>query len=247
MSADPTRKVFPGCFRSRTQPTPFSMDDRLRVVIADDHPIVRSGVRAIAETQDDMEIVGEASTIAEAETLVREHQPRVVVLDLQMPGGGLEAIRRMTEIVDDGKILVLTMHEDPANVLGAFKAGARGYLVKRASADAILNAIRVVASGKRFVDPTLGLEDVPEPGQHHSSTPPHALSRRERQVLELVARGYTNKEIAEQLHISVKSVETYRSRVLDKLELQSRAELVRYALEHGLLDSSTPPPPVKKT
>ncbi len=209
-----------------------SMTIAIRVVVADDHPIVRSGVRALGASHQDIIVVAEAASVDEAEAALLAHRPNVLVLDLQMPGGGLEAIRRLRESSPETRILVLTMHEDPANVAGAFREGAAGYLVKRATNVQIVEAMRVVARGERFLDPALAGGD----GEAGSGGVPASVSPRERQVLALVARGYTNKEVGDLLQVSVKTVETYRSRVIEKLGLKSRAELVRFAIEHGLLD-----------
>lgn len=211
------------------------MTTAIRVVVADDHPIVRSGVRALGASHRDIEVIAEAASVDEAESALRAHRPDVLVLDLQMPGGGLDAIRRLKDASPQTRVLVLTMHDDPTSVAGAFREGASGYLVKRASSAQIVDAMRVVARGERFLDPGIAGTD----GDAAGGGLPASVSPRERQVLGLVARGYTNKEVADLLQVSVKTVETYRSRVVEKLGLRSRAELVRYAIEHGLLEAPT--------
>ncbi len=206
-----------------------------RILIADDHPIVRSGLRGLIDAQGDMSVVGEAESAGRAAELAAGQQADVAVLDLTMPGGGVAGIRGVRAAAPSCKILVLTMHDDAASVRDAFSAGADGYLVKRTPGEHLIDAIRTILSNQRFIDPSLDEALGSEEEEERAS-----LSRRERQVLELVARGHTNKEVATVLDVSVKSVETYRSRVLEKLQLKSRAELVKYAIDIGLLDPTRP-------
>jgi len=210
----------------------------IRVMIVDDHAILRSGVRMLLETQDDIEVVGEAEDSETAVERAGELAPDVVLLDISMPGGsGIQAIDRLREVSPVSRIIILTMHDDQAYLRSALASGAAGYMVKTGADSELLNAIRTVHRGRTFVDVSLGEGAIPpgavEPRAEGAAAA--TLSSRERQVLELVAYGHTHKEIAERLEVSVKSVETYRSRVADKLGLRSRAELVRYALDHGLL------------
>lgn len=211
----------------------------MRILICDDHAVVRAGLRLILEQEAGFEIVGEAASgeelIAEAGRL----RPDIVVTDLSMPGlGGLEALPRVRQIAPEAKILVLTIHEDEAYFFRALEAGAAGYVLKGASAEEFLAALRLVARGGVPVPPTLGqrlLADYTD--RTKGSLPPnHAqLSPREREVLSLVADGRMNKEIAERLSISVRTVERYRASIMNKLGLHNRAELVAYAVRRGLL------------
>lgn len=202
-----------------------------RILIADDHPIVRSGLRGLLESESDLVVLGEAESAQRAAELASEQHVDVALLDLSMPGGGVAGIRAVKAAAPQCRVLVLTMHDDAASVRDAFAAGADGYLVKRSPEEHLVGAIRAVMSDKRFVDPSLDASLAEADAEDRPS-----LSRRERQVLEQVARGHTNKEVATVLDVSVKSVETYRSRVLEKLGLKSRAELVQYAIDNGLLD-----------
>ncbi len=211
----------------------------MRILICDDHAVVRAGLRLILEQEAGFEIVGEATNgeelIAEASRLL----PDVVVTDLSMPGlGGLEALPHVRQAAPEAKILVLTIHEDEAYFFRALEAGAAGYVLKGASAEEFLAALRLVARGGVPVPPTLGqrlLADYSDRTKD-SLTPNHAqLSPREREVLSLVADGRMNKEIAEQLSISVRTVERYRATIMNKLGLHNRAELVAYAVRRGLL------------
>ena len=193
------------------------------------------------ETQPDMTVVAEASSAEEAVNVVAEYAPDVLVLDLAMPGGGsIEAIRQIQESSAKTRVLVLSMHDEPSYLRAVVAAGGAGYVTKRAADTALLTAIRTVNAGRTYVD--VSLSDRPPPlvdNVVRSDLPElSVLSDREREVLKLVALGHTNKEIAQQIHVSVKSVESYRARVADKLELRSRAELVRYALEVGLIGAS---------
>lgn len=213
----------------------------IRVVLADDHAVLRAGLRMLVELQPDMTVVGEAGNAETALQQVAACEPDVLVLDLAMPGGGsIEAIQRIRETSPKTRVLVLSMHDESSYLRAVIAAGGAGYVTKRAADTELLNAIRTVHAGRMYVDVSLSERPPPavEPAQRaRPARDPSMLSDREREVLCLVARGYTNKEVAEQLHISVKSVETYRARVADKLELRSRAEFVRYALDAGLLGS----------
>jgi two-component system, NarL family, response regulator NreC len=215
---------------------------QLRILLADDHAVVRLGLRALVEGQTDMRVVGEAVDAAEVVAHVLRDPPDVVLLDLSMPGGGglavLEALRKATVAT---RVVILTMHGDPAYIRAAFSAGAHGYVIKRALANEVLTAIRTVASGHRYVDPgTTGtvlrdlLGDDPPPGTPAPRLS-SALSTREREVLLLLAEGRTNQEVGDHLGISVKTVESHRARLYQKLDARSRADLVRYALNSGLL------------
>lgn len=219
---------------------------KIRIVIADDHAILRAGLRSLLGTESDMEVVAEAVDGEEAAAKAAETQPDVMLLDLSMPKhGGLQAIKRIRELSPHTRILVLTMHDDQAYLRSVLKAGGSGYLVKRAADTELLAAIRAVYQGRSYIDVSLGdaalqriLRDGPDPKLTFDAPSVDVLSDRERQVLELVAMGHTHKEVAKHLSVSVKTVETYRLRLSEKLGLRSRAELVRYAINLGLLKPS---------
>jgi two-component system response regulator NreC len=218
--------------------------NHIRVMIVDDHTILRAGLKVLIETQPDMEIVGEAGDAAQAIKLCKACHPDVVLLDLAMPGGGgLRAIEDIRADRPQARVLVLTMHDDQAYLRSSLAAGAAGYLVKRAADAELLSAIRTVHKGRSYIDVALAetsLRDIVDQQADANPAGLACLSQREREVLELVAYGYTNREIASRLHVSPKSVETYRSRVLEKLGLKSRADLVRFALEMGVVRSDLP-------
>jgi two-component system response regulator NreC len=211
----------------------------IRVALVDDHAVLRSGLRMMIDLQPDMAVVAEAASAQGALEVVAQHAPDVLVLDLAMPGGGsIEAIRQIVQTSGQTRVLVLSMHDESSYLRAVIGAGGAGYVTKRAADTELLTAIRTVHAGRSYVD--VSLSDRPPPLVEGRGPPPGiprptVLSDREREVLTLVALGYTNKEIAQQIHVSVKSVESYRARVADKLGLHSRAELVRYALETGLI------------
>jgi two-component system response regulator NreC len=199
------------------------------VVIADDHTVVRQGLRMLIDNEEQMQVLAEAGTVPDAERLTRAHRPDVLVLDLNMPGGsGLEAIPRLH---DQTAIVVLTMQDDPAFARQALQAGARGFVLKEAADEELLEAIRLAAAGETYLNPRLGARLAAAP-----AGPPDDLSERELEVLRLIALGHTNGEIAEQLFLSTRTVETHRAHIQQKLNRTTRAELVRYALERKLVD-----------
>ena len=216
---------------------------KIRVLIADDHPIVRAGIRMLINAQPDMEVVGEAADGHEALRQAREANPDVLTLDLTMPGGGgLKTLEGFRQACPQTRVLVVTMHEDPAYLRAALAAGGSGYVVKSAADGELLTAIRALAQGRTFVSMKLTDSDADQVLGHQATStqsPPRAraslLSPREQDVLKLVAQGYTNQEVGTRMHLSVKTIETYRARLMDKLGLHSRADLTRYALEMGLL------------
>jgi two-component system response regulator NreC len=217
--------------------------DRIRILIVDDHPIVRTGLRTLLGAQPDMEVVGEAGEGDEAVERAIELAPDVVVMDVTMEGmGGLEATSKIRDCAPDTKVLILTVHKSVQYFRRALEAGATGYVLKQAADTELAVAIRVVHRGEVFVYPVFTkvlLGDLaPQEESSDSSTPDSydSLSPREKQVLQLVALGYTNRQIADQLFLNVKTVGTYRSRLMSKLDLKSRPALVRYALKKGLLD-----------
>lgn len=211
--------------------------NKIRVVVADDHSILRAGLRMLINAEADMTVVGEAADGKEVEVVVRKAMPDVLLLDITMPsGGGIKALEQVRRSFPQVRVLILTMHEDPAYLRSVLGAGASGYVLKRAVDADLLFAIRAVHRGGTFVDPSLAQTLLPQVGGVAAGKG-HVLSPRERQVLQLVAEGYTNQQIAERIFVGVKSVETYRARIGQKLSLNNRADFVRYALEAGLLTS----------
>jgi two-component system response regulator NreC len=214
---------------------------KIKVFIADDHGILRGGLRALIGTQADMEVVGEAAGGLEAESGIKETEPDVALMDISMPGGGgLAAIAAVKRVRPKTRILVLTVHDEPGYVRAAADAGAIGYVVKNAVDTELLAAIRAVAQGRTFMDASVGLglaqQSMLTSGARALRGQSTAqLTEREREVMGRVAEGYTNSQIAEELRLGIKSIETYRARVMEKLGLTSRADLVRFALECGIL------------
>ena len=209
----------------------------IRVLVVDDHAVVRSGLRLVLEAEDDLEPVGEAGTAREAIFEARSTKPDVILLDVVMPEqSGLEAIPTLLHENPQTKILVLSMQDDPQYVREAFAAGASGYVLKEAADSEVVAAVREVAGGGRYVDPELGARLVAAESAERKRAEEDPLSDREGEVLRLLALGHTNQEIAKQLYISVRTAETHRAHIMQKLRLSSRAELVRYALDRGLLD-----------
>lgn len=213
------------------------MSDVIRVALCDDHAVVRSGLARIVADEPDLEVVGEAGTAEEAIAVARAERPDVFVMDLGLPGtSGIEATRRIAEASPPTAILVLTVHDDVAYLRKAFDAGARGYLVKDAADVELVLAVRQVASGEEYVHPRLGAALLGPGAAGRVVGPGGELSEREVEVLRLVALGHTNAEIAGELYVSVRTVETHRAHVQQKLGIKARADLVRYAREHGLLE-----------
>ncbi len=215
------------------------MADKIKLLLVDDHDIVRAGLRMLFLAEPDMNIVGEAKSGETALAAVRELKPDVVLMDIAMPGmSGIEATRRIKEAFPSIAVLALTMHEDEQYFFQMLEAGASGYVPKRAAADDLVSAIRVVAQGNVFLYPSLARLLVSDflqreaSGQTETKEP---LTTREREVLTLIAEGYTNREIAESLVISVKTVDRHRENIMAKLNLHSRVELVKYAIEKGLI------------
>ena len=210
----------------------------IRVVIADDHAVVRSGLRRVLDAQDGIEVVAEAGTADEAVRATRMEKPDIVLLDVVMPGrSGIEAIPDVLAAAKGASVLILSMQDDPHYVREAFQAGAKGYVLKEAADVELVTAVREVASGRHYVDPTLGARLAAAEVEDASRVESDPLSEREREVLRLLALGHTNQEIAKMLFISVRTAETHRAHIMQKLGLQTRAELVRYALANNLLDS----------
>jgi len=207
------------------------------IVVVDDHAVVRSGLRLLLEAEEDLTVLAEAGNAREAVFEVRAHTPDVILLDLVMPGeSGIDAVPKLLHEAPGAKILVLSMQDDPQYVREAFAAGAKGYVLKEAADAEVVDAIRQVAAGGSYVHPTLGARMVAADAAARAAAEADPLSDREREVLRLLALGHTNQEIAKQLFISVRTAETHRAHIMRKLGLETRAELVRYALEHGQLD-----------
>ena len=209
----------------------------IRVVLVDDHAILRSGLRRVLDAEPDIEVVGEAESADRAVFEALANKPDIVVMDLVMPGkSGIEGMPAVLQAVPDVKLLVLSMQDDPRYVREAFEAGAAGYVLKEAADTEVVGALRAVAAGERYVHPTLGARLVAAEAEERKRADADPLSEREREVLRLLALGHTNQEIAKMLYISVRTAETHRAHIMQKLRLSSRAELVRYALENGLIE-----------
>lgn len=214
----------------------------IRVLLADDHAVLRSGLKLMLDARDDMSVVGEAGDGVDVLPLALETNPDVILLDLTMPRlGGLEALPLLREQTPDARILILTMHDDQGYLRQALRMGAAGYVLKKAADVELIAAIQAVMRGDVYVHPSMTrslLEEMIPGGEDGSGEEDlwYTLSEREQEVLRLVALGHTNQEIADRLSLSVKTVETYRARGMDKLALRSRAALVRFALARGLLD-----------
>ena len=209
----------------------------IRVLIVDDHAVVRTGLRKVLDAESDIETVGEAANAERAVYEAIETKPDVVLLDVMMPGKtGIEGMPALRQAVPDVKVLVLSMQDDPRYVREAFEAGASGYVLKEAADTEVVGAVRAVAEGERYVHPSLGAKRYAAEAEERRRAERDPLSDREREILRLLALGHTNQEIAKMLFISVRTAETHRAHIMQKLQLSSRAELVRYALAEGLLE-----------
>jgi two-component system, NarL family, response regulator NreC len=209
----------------------------IRVLIVDDHAVVRSGLRRILAAEPDIEVVGEAGTVRDAVFEARSASPDVILMDVVMPEkSGIEGAPEVLKEAPEAKVLVLSMQDDPRYVREAFAAGAAGYVLKEAADAEVVQAVREVASGGRYVHPALGARLVTVESEERRRAEQDPLSDREREVLRLLALGHTNQEIAKMLYISVRTAETHRAHIMQKLRLKTRADLVRYAIEQGLLD-----------
>ena len=209
----------------------------IRVLLVDDHAVVRSGLRLLLDGADGIETIGEAGDAREAVFEARAKKPDVILMDVVLGAkSGIEATPDVLKEAPDAKVLVLSMQDDPSYVREAFAAGASGYVLKEAADTELVAAVREVAAGGHYVHPTLGARMAAAEVAQARAAEEDPLSEREREVLRLLALGHTNQEIAQTLYISVRTAETHRAHVMQKLRLRTRAELVRYALAHGLLE-----------
>jgi two-component system, NarL family, response regulator NreC len=209
----------------------------IRILVVDDHAVVRTGLRRVLDAEPDIETVAEAATAEGAVFEAIDHKPDIVLLDLMMPGkSGIDGMPALIQAVPEAKILILSMQDDPRYVREAFEAGASGYVLKEAADTEVVSAGRAVAAGERYVHPALGARLIAAEVEERKRAEVDPLSEREREVLRLLALGHTNQEIAKMLYISVRTAETHRAHIMQKLGLSSRAELVRHALAEGLLD-----------
>ena len=213
---------------------------KIRILLADDHTILRAGLKMMLNAQPDMEVVGEAQDGRQAIEETQKLQPDLVLMDITMPDvNGIEATRQIKRLVSDAKILMLTMHEHDEYVFQALQAGASGYMLKEAADTELITAIHVITSGQFYLSPTAQSVVVGDylqkvrTGEERDSY--SSLTEREREILKLVAEGFTNNQIAERLVISPKTVDTHRTHIMDKLNMHSRAELIKYAMRRGLL------------
>lgn len=219
-------------FRDVTEEGPTG---QLRLVLADDHAVVRAGLKLLLDSEPDFEVVAEAGDVTEALRMVRAHRPDVLILDLNMPGDpSLPAIPQVAEMNPGTAVVVLTMQDDTAFAREALRGGAKGYVLKDAADGELAQAVRAAAAGGTYLNPSLGARLAAEPPT--PSGPPDDLTEREVEVLRLIALGHTNAEIAGQLYLSVRTVESHRAHIQQKLRRSTRAELVRYALDHGLVE-----------
>lgn len=211
-------------------------DGDITIVLADDHAVVRSGLRLLLDAEDGLRVVAEAGDVPDAVRYTRAHRPRVLVLDLNMPGAetsSLEALPAIEEGSPDTRVVILTMQEDPQFARQALGSGAAAYVLKEAADAELVEAVRRAAAGDIYLNPRLGAQIAAAPPA--SDGPPDDLTEREVEILRLIALGHTNAEIGGQLFLSVRTVESHRAHIQQKLLLSTRAELVRYALDHGLL------------
>jgi two-component system, NarL family, response regulator NreC len=210
---------------------------RIRVLVVDDHAVIRTGLRRVLDAEDDIETVAEAPNAERAVFEALEHKPDVVLMDVVMPGkSGIEGTPTLLQAVPEARVLVLSMQDDPRYVREAFDAGASGYVLKEAADSEVVSAVRAVAAGEQYLHPALGARLIAAEAEERKRAEVDPLSEREREVLRLLALGHTNQEIAQMLYISVRTAETHRAHIMQKLGLSSRAELVRYALAEGLLE-----------
>ena len=215
--------------------------DKIKVLLVDDHAIMRDGIKALLSIHDDIEIVGEASEGKEAIEMAQELAPDVVVMDIGMPGmDGLEATRRLTKRNPRIKVIVLTQHDNKEYIFSTIRAGAAGYVPKKALGSELVSAIRAVRCGNSFLYPSAAkilIEDYRQ--QAEEGDPYDSLTGREREILKLIAEGHTSREIADTLFISLKTVQGHRTKIMEKLDLHNRTELIKYAMRKGLVSTDT--------
>jgi two-component system response regulator NreC len=209
--------------------------DTIKIVLVDDHEVVRSGLRMLLDAEQGFEVVAEAGDLDSARRYVRAHRPRVLVLDLNMPEGStLPLIPELREQSPDTAVVVLTMQNDPAFAREAMRSGALGYVLKQSAGTELVDAVRAAAEGETYLNPRLGAQVAAAPLE--ASGPPDDLTEREVEILRLIALGHTNAEIAGQVYLSVRTVESHRAHIQQKTGRSTRADLVRYALDHGLVE-----------
>jgi two-component system response regulator NreC len=209
--------------------------DSISIVLVDDHEVVRNGLRMVLEAEDGLEVIAEAGDLETTRRYVRAHRPRVLVLDLNLPeGSSLPAIPEMREQSPGTAVVVLTMQQDPAFAREAMRAGALGYVLKHSAGSELVDAVRAAAAGETYLNPKLGAQLAAAPAE--PAGPPDGLTEREVEILRLIGLGHTNTEIGERLYLSVRTVESHRAHIQQKTGRTSRSELVRYALDHGLIE-----------
>ena len=209
--------------------------DSISIVLADDHEVVRSGLRMVLDAEDGFEVIAEAGDLETVRRYVRAHRPRVLVLDLNLPeGSSLPAIPELREQSPETAVVVLTMQQDPAFAREAMRAGALGYVLKHSAGSELVDAVRAAAAGETYLNPKLGAQLAAAPVE--AAGPPDGLTERELEILRLIGLGHTNTEIAERLYLSIRTVESHRAHIQQKTGRTSRSELVRYALDHGLVE-----------
>ncbi len=214
--------------------------DKIRVLVVDDHAIMRDGIRALLDIHDDIEIVGEASEGKEAVAKTQELTPDVIIMDIVMPGmDGMEATRRMVKHKPKAKILILTQYDNKEYILSAIKAGASGYVPKRALGSELVSAIRAVHRGGSFLYPSAAAALIEDYRRRAEMEPYDSLTAREREILKLIAEGHTSREIAGMLYISLKTVLGHRTKIMEKLDLHNRTELIKYAMRNKLISMET--------
>lgn len=210
-----------------------------RLLLVDDHSVLRAGLKMLLDSQEDMVVVGEAASAEESIECIKEVNPDVVLLDISMPGiGGIEVISKLINIKPNARILMLTMHEDEEYLQKSLREGAAGYVLKKAVDTELLEAIRTVARGDMFLHPSMTkalVQTLYQTQKEEAKRPAASLSEREKEVLRLIALGHTNREIGDQLAVSIKTVETHKARIMEKTGCERRSELVRYALDQGLV------------
>ena len=209
--------------------------ETVSIVLTDDHEVVRNGLRMVLEAEEGFDVVAEAGDIDATRRYVRAHRPRVLVLDLNLPeGSSLPAIPELRDESPETAVVVLTMQQDPAFAREAMRSGALGYVLKNSAGNELVDAVRAAAAGETYLNPKLGAQLAAAPPEPEG--PPDGLTERELEILRLIALGHTNTEIGEQLYLSVRTVESHRAHIQQKTSRSTRAELVRYALDHGLIE-----------